>query len=89
MENFQLYRTNLSLSGQLKWVLVIENANNHLYINKFNLTPISDNIAYTYKTDDTILNHTHFDNLKSYYKKLEGHFYAEGLDSHLVIIGLQ
>lgn len=81
MENFQLYRTNLSLSGQLKWDLVIENANNHLYINKFNLTPISDNIAYTYKTDDTILNHTHFDNLKSYYKKLEGHFYAEGLDS--------
>ena len=42
MENFQLYRTNLSLSGQLKWDLVIENANNHLYINKFNLTPLSD-----------------------------------------------
>ena len=80
MENFQLYRTNLLLGGQMKWDLVIENNNNCLNITDFHLSPISNNIPYTYQSDENLLNFNHQDNIKNYYKKLQGQFYSEGLD---------
>lgn len=80
MENFQLYRTNLLLGGQVKWDIVLDNDNNKLYVNDFNLTPISDNIPYTYKYNVNLLNYNHQTNLKTFYKQIEGNFYDEGLD---------
>ena len=79
MENFQLYRTNLLLGGQLKWDLIIENSNNGLYIKDFHLSPISNNIPYTYQSDEQLLNNSHQDNVMLYYKKIKGYFYNEGL----------
>jgi hypothetical protein len=79
MENFQLYRTNLALGGQMKWDLVVDNKSGVLHIANFNLTPISNNVSYTRKVNNSLLNNTHKDNVKEYYKHLGDNFYNEGL----------
>lgn len=81
MENFQLYRTNLLLGGQMKWDLILDSGNAALHVSDFHLTPISPNIPYTYCSDENLLNNTHQDNIKAYYKKLQGYFYNDGLDT--------
>lgn len=81
MNNYQLYRTNLLLGGQMKWDLIVNNHNNTLYVSDFHLSPISNNIPYTYKIDDYLIKNDHKDNVKAYYNKNKGHFYNEGLDS--------
>lgn len=81
MDNFQLYRTNLYLGGQMKWDLVVDSTSTELYVSDFHLTPISNNIPYTYKSDENLLKNKHQDNVKAYYKNIEGYFYNEGLDS--------
>lgn len=84
MENFQLYRTNLLLGGQMKWDMVLDSGNGSLYVSDFHLSPISPNIPYTYSSDENLLNNTHQDNIKAYYKKLQGHFYNDGLDAQFL-----
>lgn len=81
MDNFQLYRTNILLGGQIKWDIVIDSADNELYVSDFHLSPISDNIAYTYKSDENLISNKHQDNVKAYYNVIKGSFYNEGLDS--------
>ena len=81
MENFQLYRTNLHIGGQMKWDIVINNSSSKLFVSDFHLRPISDNIPYSYKSDELLLNNSHQDNVKSYYNSIRGNFYSEGLDS--------
>ena len=79
MENFQLYRTNILLGGQMKWDLIIDNSSNGLVVTDLHLSPISSNIPYTYQSDENLFNHSHEDNVKSYYKSMEGYFYADGI----------
>ena len=81
MENFQLYRTNLFLGGQMKWDIIISSNNSSLLVSDFHLSPISNNIPYVHKTDEQLLNNTHQDNVKLYYNSIKGNFYNEGLDS--------
>lgn len=81
MNNFQLYRTNLYLGGQMKWDLIINSSTNGLYVDDFHLSPISNNIPYTFKSEDNLLKNKHQDNVKLYYNKIKGYFYNEGLDS--------
>ena len=81
MNNYQLYRTNLKLGGQMKWDLVLNSTNNSLYVADFHLTPISDKTPHTYQVDDYIVKNTHKDNVKMYYTENEGIFYSECLDS--------
>ena len=82
MENFQLYRTNLFLGGQMKWDIVLDGKlSSFLNISDFHLTPISNNVSYIYKSDENLLNHSHLDNIKMYYNKIKGNFYSPALDS--------
>jgi hypothetical protein len=81
MNNYQLYRTNLLLGGQMKWDLILDNAKNTLRVSDFHLTPISDNMPYTYKTDEYLINNSHQDNVKAYYTANKGNFYNEFIDS--------
>lgn len=81
MNNFQLYRTNLQLGGQMKWDIIVNSAASKLYVSDFHLSPISNNIPYTYKSDENLLNYNHQDNVKTFYKTIEGYFYNEGLNS--------
>lgn len=81
MNNYQLHRTNVLLGGQLKWDLIINSSQNTLYVSDFHLSPISNNIPYTYKTDEYLIKNTHQDNVKSYFIANKGNFYSEGIDS--------
>ena len=81
MENFQLYKTNPLLGGQLKWDIIIDSSNTKLFVSDFHLSPISNNISYTYKSDENLLNNSHQDNVKKYYNEIKGSFYSEALDS--------
>lgn len=80
MNNFQLYRTNPLLSGQLKWDLVLNTFNNDLCVSDFHLSPISHNIPIIYKSDEYLIKNSHQDNVKAFYSANKGHFYSEGLD---------
>lgn len=81
MNNYQLYRTNLLLGGQMKWDLIIDNTQNTLYVSDFHLSPISNNVPYTYKSDEYLIKNKHQDNVKAYYVANKGHFYNECLDT--------
>lgn len=80
MNNFQLYRTNPLLSGQLKWDLVLDTFDNDLCVSDFHLSPISHNIPSIYKPDEYLIKNSHQDNVKAFYFANKGHFYSEGLD---------
>ena len=84
MNNYQLYRTNVLLSGQLKWDLIVESAQNTLYVSDFHLTPISENAPYTYKTDEYLIKNKHQYNVKDYYNKNKSDFYNACLDPKFV-----
>ena len=75
MDNFQLYRTNILLGGQMKWDLVLESDANDLYVKDFHLAPISDIVPYNYKKEENLLNYSHQENIKKYYKENSGYFY--------------
>ena len=81
MNNYQLYRTNLLLSGQMKWDLIIDSTQNALCVSDFHLTPISNNTPYTYKVDEYLIKNSHQDNVKAYYSANKGNFYKEFLNS--------
>ena len=83
MVNYQLYRTNVFLSGQVKWDLIIDNVDNELEIKEFQLTPISEKINFNREESDYWLNHSHQDNLKKLYNNISGNFYNHLLDLSL------
>lgn len=80
MENYQLYNTNVLMGGQQKLDLVLE-SDGELYVKDFHITPISDNVPYNNILDENLLNYSHRENLKNFYKKIEGYFYNPMLDS--------
>ena len=80
MNNYQLYRTNLLLGGQMKMDLILNSSYNTLYVADFHLTPISSNASYTYKNDEQLINNSHQDNIKMFYAQNKGIFYKECLN---------
>ena len=64
----------------MKWDLILDNSSNGLVVKDLHLTPISNNIPYTYQSEEYLLNNTHEDNVKSYYKSMEGAFYSDGVN---------
>ena len=80
MNNFQLYRTNVLLGGQIKWDVILNSSSSQLYVKDFNLSPISDNVIYSYDTIHNPLNNSHQDNVKIFYNSLRDTFYDEALD---------
>jgi hypothetical protein len=80
MPNYQLYRTNIKLGGQMKWDIILRTNNNVLVVDDFHLTPVSDNTPYNRFTKENLLNNNHLYNIKSYYSKLEGSFYKDYAD---------
>ena len=76
--NYQLYRTNVLLGGQLKWDIVIDRDINSLYISAFHMTPISNNLSF--KAIDAKLT-DHQTNLKTYFENNSKIFYDDGLSS--------
>ena len=81
MENYQLYRTNLLLGGQMKWDIVLDSDGSSVYVSDFHLTPISPNIPYTSYAEENLLGYKHQDNVKKYFKTIGGYFYNDGLNA--------
>ena len=71
MNNYQLYRTNELLGGQMKLNIIIGlSSHNKLIVKGFDLSPISNSIPYDRTTDNDLLNYDHQSNIKSYYEKV-------------------
>lgn len=81
MDNYQLYRTNHLLGGQIKWDLVLARAGKTLCVTDFHLTPISYNTPHTNLPDDYIVVNSHQDNIKNYYTKNKGNFYKSFINN--------
>ena len=73
--NYQLYRTNTKLGGQMKWDLVIESAAGQLYIKDYHLTPISDSVPFNKYSSEELLKYPHQYNVQTLYKDIQGYFY--------------
>ena len=82
MNNFQLYRTNVLLGGQVKLDLVIDSFENELLISDFNLSPISPNISEIHDFNEYIIKNSHQDNIKKFYNLYKGEFYSESLNQN-------
>lgn len=76
-KNYQLYKTNPKLSGQIKWNLVVSNDNEGLSISNFQLLPISNNALSIIPLKSNVLNTTHVSNLRKYYNKNVSNFFKD------------
>ena len=47
MNNYQLYRTNVLLGGQMKYDLILNSDPNHTYISDIHISPISKDAPYS------------------------------------------
>ena len=84
MDNFQLYRTNINLSGQLKWDLILKPGGENLIVQKLLLSPISELLNYDKYTDDDVLKYTHGDNIRKLYTSLGDSFFTSYADASLL-----
>lgn len=78
MNNYQLYRTNVLLGGQMKYDLILNSSgNNANIIDDIHITPISDHSPYNKYVKENILNYSHQENIKNFYKNSSGYFYKD------------
>ena len=80
MQNFQLYRTNVLLGGQMKYDIILGSDNDELVVKDFHITPISKSTPYNKYSQDSLLNYTHQENVRNFYKKTSGSFYKDFAD---------
>ncbi len=76
---YQLAKTSVGLGGNLKLDLIANKiAGNEIRIDNIQLSPISECIhtVDNYRDNESILNHTHLYNLKSFYKSYSSNFYS-------------
>ena len=83
MLNYQLYRTNVLLGGQMKYDLILKSASTELVVDDFHITPISNKVPYNKYIKDNLLNYSHNDNISRYYKAVSGSFYKDFVDTEL------
>lgn len=72
MTNYQLYRTNVLLGGQMKYDLIVNNKE----VTNIYISPISNNTPFTYQLND-ILQYSHQENIRGFYKKISSSFYKD------------
>lgn len=77
MNNYQLYRTNVFLGGQMQYDLVLGSKNQNLVVEDFHISPINSKVPYNKYVKDNLLNYSHQENISSYYKKIPHSFFQE------------
>ena len=75
MHNYQLYRTNPRLSGQLKWDLTIDAYDGDLYVEKMGLSPLSDSLSVSKTVKQDLLRYSHQANVCRFYKQHKDVFF--------------
>ena len=84
MKNYQLYRTNVLLGGQLQLDLVTSSKNGaEIQVDNAHLSPISPMVPFTYSPQENIVLYKHQDNIREFYKKTEGSFYQPFVNPEL------
>lgn len=84
MVNYQLYRTNPKLGGQMKLDLVIGKTGDELSIQDLHITPINYKVPYNRYSYENLTSYTHQENISRFYKNTQGSFYKELTDKKLV-----
>jgi hypothetical protein len=77
MANYQLYRSNVYLGGQMKYDIVLGKDGNKLIVKDFHITPISSKSPNNKYAKDYLLNYKHHENIAKFYKKNSGSFYND------------
>jgi hypothetical protein len=67
---YQLLRTSPYLSGQIKHDLILNNNNGELIFDKLNWSPIADEISFDDLHRIDVINNSHCDNIRNFYKKI-------------------
>lgn len=81
MVNYQLYRTNVLLGGQMKYDLLLDSNSDETYIKSLHITPISNSVPYNkYVDEEDLINYHHHENIKNYYKEISSSFYSDYLN---------
>ena len=76
MNNFQLNNTSVYLGGQCKWDILVGNYNGQLYIQGFQLTPLSNNIPFNKRGSVDHLNDDHSYTIKKYCQDMKENFWS-------------
>lgn len=76
MNNYQLYRTNPLLSGQIKWNIIVNNDNDKLSISNLQLLPISNNALNIISVKEPLKN-SHTSNLVKYFANNVNHIFKD------------
>jgi len=76
MNNFQLNNTSIYLGGQCKWDIVVGNYNGQIYIQGFQLSPLSNNVPFNKKGSIDGLNEDHSYTLKKYCNTLKENLWS-------------
>lgn len=82
-ENFQLYRTNVLLGGNMKYDLIINDMGEELYVEDFHITPICGRDPLKLDLSENMLDKSHQENVKSFYNKCKSTFYKEVLSTNI------
>lgn len=83
MANYQLYRSNVYLGGQMKYDIILEKEGNKLIAKDFHITPISSKSPNNKYAKDYLLNYKHHENIAKFYKKNSGSFYNDFVNPSL------
>lgn len=83
MANYQLYRSNVYLGGQMKYDIILGSENNEIYVQDFHMTPISNSVPYNKFNKEDLLKYDHQENISKFYSKISGYFYNDFADPNL------
>ena len=83
MNNYQLYRTNPKLGGQVAWNIVLDGTGGELKVRDFSLAPYSPYAKFAYNEDRDWLRYSHQENVSHLYGLTKGTFYDPCIDSRL------
>lgn len=76
MHNYQLYRTNPRLSGQLKWNIIVNEWDNELYVKNMFISPIADLSHRVVSTSEYTMRESHAENIVAFSEYMKGSFYS-------------
>ena len=83
MTNYQLYHTNVYLGGQMKYDLVLSPSGGDLVVSDFHISPIFPLIPFNKYAKENLLNYSHQENIKRFYRQISSSFYNQKVNPML------
>jgi len=76
---YQLAKTSVGLTGQVKWDMVVDNG----FVHDLQIVPIHEDVDFNHTEREDTFNYTHIQNLNRLYKKTQGQFFEPVVDRRL------